>query len=87
MLLGPALVSVPPNATAGAATNQSTVVIIKHDIDTYMQIHAGVAIKLFSCVAGVLLNLYAIHSDHFLMLVCHDLRLVVWGTLVSRAIK
>ena len=69
MLLGPALVSVPPNATAGAATNQSTVVIIKHDIDTYMQIHAGVAIKLFSCVAGVLLNLYAIHWgagwDHF----------------------
>ena len=40
MLLGPALVSVPPNAS-----NQSTVVAIKHDIDTYMQIHAGVTIN------------------------------------------
>ena len=29
--------------------------------------------------AVVLLNLYAIHSDHFLGLVCHESRLVVWG--------
>ena len=33
-------------------------------------------------VARVLLNLYAIHNNNFLRLVCHNLALVVWGLAV-----
>jgi len=44
MLLGPALVHITPNTTT---TNGTTTEAMRHDIDTYMQIHAGVAVLLF----------------------------------------
>jgi len=45
MLIGPALVHVTPNTTG--YTNGSTMNEIRDDIDTYMQLHAEIAVFLF----------------------------------------
>jgi len=56
MLIGPALVHVPSNSTGNSsftsfslqnAANETTVADVRHEIDTYMLIHAGVAVGLF----------------------------------------